>query len=87
MNRRDAFRTAVAAVVAAMMPRPSALVNEIAPIFGMPTKLVPTTTRHPWFLLDDDEGFRVWNQMAKKYAAAMAKKIDEEGWRHLTDAS
>ena len=59
MNRRDAFRTALAAAVAAMMPPPAAPVDEIAKIFGVPAKLLPTATRHPWFLLDDNEFFAI----------------------------
>jgi len=87
MNRRDAFRTAVAAVAATMLPRPATPVDEIAKIFGVPAKLLPTATRHPWFLLDDDEFFAMWNKISSEYGAAMAKRIDEEVWRHLTDAS
>lgn len=86
MNRRDAFRTALAAAVAAMMPRPTSPTDEIARVFCVPMESLAIAPRPDCSrLLADDPVISMWNEKATKMA--MAKKIDEEGWRHLTDAS
>lgn len=81
MNRRDAFRVALAAAVSAMLPKQATPVDEIAEIFGVPPEMLAVSLRPDWSrLLADDPIIPMWNEMASRMAVAMAEKIDAEFW-------
>ena len=86
MNRRDAFRTALAAAVAAMMPRPENKVDEIARIFGVPAVLVRTPIRGPEWWVGEMAFQEHMQEVHIKLAEGMWKKIDAD-WRSTIHAS
>ena len=85
MNRRDAFRTAVAAVAATMLPRPATPVDEIAKIFDVPaTSLTPI--RGPEWWVGEMAFQEHMQEVHIKLANGMWKKIDTD-WRSMIHAS
>jgi hypothetical protein len=81
MNRRDAFRTAAAAAIAAVFPKPT---SEIANVFGVPAEMIPDVPilyRHVDYLHLYEGDFMRWQaDIEQRFAVAMAEKIDRD-WR------
>lgn len=79
MNRRDAFRTAAAAAIAAMFPRPT---SEIAKVFGVPAEMLPGAPilyRHVDYMHLYESDFMRWQaDIEQRFAVAMAERVDKD---------
>jgi hypothetical protein len=82
VNRRDAFRTAIAAAVSAMMPRSASIVDDIATTFGVPATSIPDRPilygHVDFFEFDTARLLRCHEEMAMRLAVAYAEKIDRD---------
>ena len=77
MNRRDAFRTAAAAAIAAMFPRVPSVVDDIAKAFGVPAKTLGPLPACCIYA-DTTEFRRSLDEVSRRLALAMAEKIDRD---------
>lgn len=80
MNRRDAFRVALAAAASAMFPRQATPVDEIADIFGVPAEMPPRPNLPT--LLAHDPYYPTIDKITARLCRAMAEKVDAD-WRKL----
>jgi hypothetical protein len=86
MNRRDAFRTAIAAAVTAMMPKPTFPSSEFAKIFGVQPEMIPPVPilyQHADCMRFNTSEFRrCYAEIEQRFAVALAEKIDRD-WGRL----